>query len=299
MTARRAKSAAAKSGAAKSGAAKSGAAKSASSKSAAAQSFPTKAASYEVGYGKPPQRTQFQKGQSGNPGGRPRQPPALDRVSEMVLEEAFRPVMVEEDGAMVPVEALRAALRSHFGLAISGNYKAQRDVFKAAMCAEELSHTAARREFDDWESSYDEACEEDEEWEEDHAECADDDYEDECRADSGGESGGDDADDEQEAEGEDAETGESRDGDAPDEVNEPGSHAEAGAAVRVSAVMAAPDAVPVPPPAALSRRRRRAALSKARRTKSRRNSRQAARNAWKTPRGKSSAPAEKSAKIPC
>lgn len=27
---------------------------------------------YEVGYGKPPQRTQFKKGQTGNPKGRPK-----------------------------------------------------------------------------------------------------------------------------------------------------------------------------------------------------------------------------------
>lgn len=27
---------------------------------------------YEVGYGKPPKSTRFKKGQSGNPGGRPR-----------------------------------------------------------------------------------------------------------------------------------------------------------------------------------------------------------------------------------
>jgi len=32
----------------------------------------TTSASYEVGYRKPPRHTQFQKGQSGNPGGRPR-----------------------------------------------------------------------------------------------------------------------------------------------------------------------------------------------------------------------------------
>jgi hypothetical protein len=59
----------------------------------------TKSASYEVGYGKPPRRTQFRKGQSGNPGGRPRGRP-IEYVKEMALQEAYRTVIVKrEDGA--------------------------------------------------------------------------------------------------------------------------------------------------------------------------------------------------------
>jgi hypothetical protein len=57
----------------------------------------TTSASYEVGYRKPPRHAQFQKGQSGNPGGRPRRPPA-ERLEELALYEAYRTTIVMEDG---------------------------------------------------------------------------------------------------------------------------------------------------------------------------------------------------------
>ncbi len=50
----------------------------------------TTSASYEVGYRKPPRHTQFQKGQSGNPGGRPRRSLA-GRLEELALHEAEAP----------------------------------------------------------------------------------------------------------------------------------------------------------------------------------------------------------------
>jgi hypothetical protein len=49
---------------------------------------------YAVGYARPPKANQFQPGQSGNRGGRPRGRPSLD---ELMLEEAARglPVQLE------------------------------------------------------------------------------------------------------------------------------------------------------------------------------------------------------------
>ncbi len=84
----------------------------------------TTSAPYEVGYGKPPRRTQFQKGRSGNPGGRSRKAPAT-RLRELALREAYRTVIVYEDGHAVPMPAIQAVLRSQIDVAAGGNVRAQ------------------------------------------------------------------------------------------------------------------------------------------------------------------------------
>ena len=50
---------------------------------------------YEIGYGKPPKSTQFQKGTSGNPKGRPKSPMDFDRKLLRALEV---PVVITENG---------------------------------------------------------------------------------------------------------------------------------------------------------------------------------------------------------
>jgi Family of unknown function (DUF5681) len=87
----------------------------------------TTSAPYEVGYGKPPRHTQFQKGRSGNPGGRSRQRSAT-RLRELALLEAYRTVIVYEDGHAVPMPAIQAVLRSQIEIASNGNVRAQRAI---------------------------------------------------------------------------------------------------------------------------------------------------------------------------
>jgi Family of unknown function (DUF5681) len=86
----------------------------------------TTSVSYEVGYRKPPRHTQFQKGQSGNPGGRPRRP--ARRLEDLALHEAYRTTIVMEDGRAEPMPAIQAVLRSQLQSAASGNVRAQRDI---------------------------------------------------------------------------------------------------------------------------------------------------------------------------
>ena len=87
----------------------------------------TTSASYEVGYRKPPRHKQFHKGQSGNPGGRPRQLLAK-RLEELALYEAYRMTIVMENGHAMPMPAIQAVLRRQLRSAADGNVRAQRDI---------------------------------------------------------------------------------------------------------------------------------------------------------------------------
>ena len=80
---------------------------------------------HKVGYGKPPVHTRFSKGQSGNPGGRPRGMTA-GRAAALALKEAYRPVKVKEGDKVMNMPAIQAVLRSQVALAAKGNGPAQR-----------------------------------------------------------------------------------------------------------------------------------------------------------------------------
>ena len=91
-----------------------------------------KLADYEVGYGKPPKKSQFKGGQSGNPRGRPRKAPAVkfDPVfdayfGDVILREAVRSVPMKENGQVIEMSTLEAIVRQQNVAAIKGNQKAQ------------------------------------------------------------------------------------------------------------------------------------------------------------------------------
>ena len=76
---------------------------------------------YEVGFGKPPKRTQFKKGRSGNPKGRPRKKPDLYSELTKVLREK---ITVEGQQEKVTVQqALLLRLRDE---ALRGELWAQK-----------------------------------------------------------------------------------------------------------------------------------------------------------------------------
>jgi hypothetical protein len=79
--------------------------------------------SYEVGYGKPPKNTQFRKGVSGNPKGRPKKP--LDFEHEL-LRESRSFITINENGCRRRISKHSAVLKQLTHKAMSGNVPAAR-----------------------------------------------------------------------------------------------------------------------------------------------------------------------------
>jgi Family of unknown function (DUF5681) len=59
----------------------------------------------EVGYGKPPKATRFQKGKSGNPGGRPREHPSVAAVFRKVSKQVVKAIGPNGQQHMTKMEA--------------------------------------------------------------------------------------------------------------------------------------------------------------------------------------------------
>lgn len=87
--------------------------------------------SYEVGYGKPPVNHRFQKGQSGNPRGRPKGGKASinlrdERLKDIILAEAYRTIKLVENGKQVTMTMAEAIVRSITVNAAKGQPRAQK-----------------------------------------------------------------------------------------------------------------------------------------------------------------------------
>ena len=90
---------------------------------------------HEVGYGRPPSRTRFRKGVSGNPGGRPRGMTA-GRAKALALKEAYRPISVREGEKVLTMPAIQVVLRNLVALAAKGNGPAQRAILETVQAIE-------------------------------------------------------------------------------------------------------------------------------------------------------------------
>src|ERR1700682_2204162 len=98
-----------------------------------------------VAYGTPPVHPRFQKGQSGNPGGRPRRGVA-EQAKALALKEAYRKVTVQEGEHATRMPVIQAILRNQLALAAKGSVAAQRAVLGAVQAIELENAQAAALE---------------------------------------------------------------------------------------------------------------------------------------------------------
>lgn len=101
-----------------------------------------KANSAPTSYRNPPAESRFRKGKSGNPTGRPkgsrsRPPPSRgEQLRSLMLEEAYRPVKVSEDGEEITMPMARAVFRSLAEAAAKGEARAQAMFLKIVSTSE-------------------------------------------------------------------------------------------------------------------------------------------------------------------
>lgn len=93
----------------------------------------------EVGYGKPPARSQFKKGKSGNPRGRPKGKPNISTVLKKILDET---VVINENGQRRLVTKLEATFEQLINQAVRGNVPASRELIKLVLILEESAARA-------------------------------------------------------------------------------------------------------------------------------------------------------------
>lgn len=89
---------------------------------------------YEVGYRRPPKRTQFKKGQSGNPKGRPKGARGLDT---MIIEELKAKIIVSENGRSKKLKKAEAIVKQVVNKALTGDHKAISQVLTVSQRHEE------------------------------------------------------------------------------------------------------------------------------------------------------------------
>ena len=86
---------------------------------------------YEVGYGKPPRHSQFPKGASGNPSGRPKKPSGFEAK---FLKELDSPLPITEDGKRkiitkgegIGKQLINKALKGHVpSIRLTANWRQQ------------------------------------------------------------------------------------------------------------------------------------------------------------------------------
>jgi Family of unknown function (DUF5681) len=79
------------------------------------------AADYEVGYSRPPKRTRFKRGHSGNPNGRPK---GTQNLKTDLMQELSERISINEGGKPKKLSKQRALVKSLTAKAIKGDARA-------------------------------------------------------------------------------------------------------------------------------------------------------------------------------
>jgi hypothetical protein len=96
---------------------------------------------YEVGYRKPPRHSQFRKGQSGNPKGRPK---GTQNLRTDFLEELSERMTIREGSREVTLSKQRVLMKSLMSGALKGSPAAIKSVLELAFRFAELSEEEPR-----------------------------------------------------------------------------------------------------------------------------------------------------------
>ena len=82
---------------------------------------------YDVGFGKPPKSSQFKKGKSGNPKGRPKGAKSLKSVLQAELAQKLS---VKEDGKAKKISKMEALAKRLVAQALSGDGRALSELLR-------------------------------------------------------------------------------------------------------------------------------------------------------------------------
>ena len=101
---------------------------------------------YEVGYAKPPKSTQFKKGQSGNPNGRPK---GQHNFATILTRELNRKVTINENGRRKKVTKLEAATKQLVNKVAGGDLASMRLLMQLMPGIEAAINQQDRRQIND------------------------------------------------------------------------------------------------------------------------------------------------------